>query len=392
MDPLDALTEALRLVRRANAGLTAHRCSRPEWERRLACFVEIEKLAGFGKATAAARVADVDGLAGMCGSSLGRAREVITTGRALAGSPALSEAVAEGRVSLDQASEIARTAVVAPDSVDELVEVARTESFRALRDRARRVRLDAEDPDDLRRRRHRARRVRHWIGDLGMVHLDAVLEPHVGAPIVARLEHAGRRRAAAARRSGSEGARFEQHLADAFAEMHTRPGAGPEPRRSSADVVVLVSHEITRRGWTRVAGGEICAIPGMGPIHPDTAREIAEDAFLSGVFFDGTDLRHIKRWTRSVPPEVRLALRLGPPPEFDGPRCIDCGRRLQLEVDHREPFAAGGPTSLGNSDLRCPSCHDAKTRADLETIRRTRRSQPSRNARQRQTALMPQPP
>jgi hypothetical protein len=63
--------------------------------------VELEKLAGFGKATAAARVNDADGLAAMCGSPLGRAREVITTGRALAESPVLARAMAEGRVSLD---------------------------------------------------------------------------------------------------------------------------------------------------------------------------------------------------------------------------------------------------------------------------------------------------
>jgi hypothetical protein len=242
------------------------------------------------------------------------------------------------------------------------------------------MRLDAEDPDDLRRRRHRARRLRHWIGDLGMVHLEAVLEPHVGAPIVARLE--------AARRPG-DGVRFEQHLADAFADGATGAGGDPKRRRGNAEVVVLVSHEVTRREWSDVGDGEICSIPGVGPIHPDTAREIAGDAFLSGVFYDGTDLRHLKRWTRSVPPEVRLALRLGEPPAFDGPRCVDCGGRLQLEVDHREPYAAGGPTSLGNSDLRCPPCHDAKTRADMAALRDRRRhhEERSRRTRHHQAAL-----
>jgi len=154
MDLLDALTEAVRVVRRVTAGLAADRCSRAEWERRLTVFVELEKLAGFGKASAAARVADADGLAALCGSSVGRAREVLAAGRALTASPVLAEAMADGQVSVDQASEIARTMTVAPGAVDELVEVARTGSLQTLRDRARRVRVDAEDPDDLRRRRH----------------------------------------------------------------------------------------------------------------------------------------------------------------------------------------------------------------------------------------------
>jgi len=396
MDLLDALTEAVRVVRRVTAGLAADRCSRAEWERRLTVFVELEKLAGFGKASAAARVADADGLAALCGSSVGRAREVLAAGRALTASPVLAEAMADGQVSVDQASEIARTMTVAPRAVDELVEVARTGSLQTLRDRARRVRVDAEDPDDLRRRRHQARRVRHWIGELGMVHLDAALEPHVGAPIVERLERPARHRARRLGAGDSDGdgggVRFEQHLADAFADLaaggdHDRP-----KRRDSAEVVVLVSHEITQRDWTGVADTEICSIPGIGPIHPDTAREIAQDAFLSGVFYDGTDLRHLKRWTRTIPPDIRLALRLGTPPDFDGPRCVDCGRRLQLQIDHRQPYAAGGPTALWNTDLRCPDCHDAKTRADLEAIRTQHRSDEERNRRQRQPTLPPQPP
>lgn len=72
-------------------------------------------------------------------------------------------------------------------------------------------------------------------------------------------------------------------------------------------MVVLVSHEVAKRGWNDVREGEVCKIPGVGPIAPERAKEIAQDAFLTGVSFDGKDLRNIKRWTRNIPVEVRLA-------------------------------------------------------------------------------------
>jgi hypothetical protein len=59
--------------------------------------------------------------------------------------------------------------------------------------------------------------------------------------------------------------------------------------------VVLVSHEVATRGWTDVREGEMCQIPGVGPVAPAVAKEIAHDAFLTGVFFDGKDLRHMRR-------------------------------------------------------------------------------------------------
>lgn len=87
--------------------------------------------------------------------------------------------------------------------------------------------------------------------------------------------------------------------------------------------------------------------------------------FLTGLLFDGKDLRQIKRWTRSIPAEVKAALRLGAPPGFDGPACVDCGNRNLLELDHVDPHADGGPSSYENLDWRCvPGCHPEKTRAD----------------------------
>jgi 5-methylcytosine-specific restriction endonuclease McrA len=98
--------------------------------------------------------------------------------------------------------------------------------------------------------------------------------------------------------------------------------------------------------------------PRGRPVAPQVAKDIARDAFLSGVFFDGTDLHSFARWTRTIPIDVLIAL------ELDGVRCTDCGNRFRTEFDHVEPHVAHGPASNGNLKPRCWRCHQAKTKRD----------------------------
>jgi hypothetical protein len=88
-------------------------------------------------------------------------------------------------------------------------------------------------------------------------------------------------------------------------------GSSVKPHSSRPELVILVSHEVAKRGWTDVRDGELCKIPGVGPVDPKIVKEIAMDAFLNGVFFDGEDLRHFKRYTKHIPVEVLMALELG---------------------------------------------------------------------------------
>ena len=110
---------------------------------------------------------------------------------------------------------------------------------------------------------------------------------------------------------------------------------------------------------------ERCArSPGSGQWRRRWPERSPPTPSLSGVFYDGTDLRQLKRWSRSIPIEVATALELGRPPGFDGVVCVDCGNRFRTEFDHVEPRAAGGPSSNGNLKPRCWSCHRAKTNRD----------------------------
>ena len=358
------IADALALIERANAKLRPGELSRPEARSLIDAYGRIVKLGGFGVAALSPSVGDASAVARVSGTSMGKAREAVATGTTIQASPDLDAAMRHGDVSLDQAAEIACAEEAAPGSARKLVKVAQDEAFHVLKDRARKIKLEAEQHRDLATRQHDARRARSLVDDLGMVHIHLELEPHIGAPIAARAEAAAQRLARAARKTGDTGERvpFERHLADAYGQLlGGGPGRGHARR---AEVTVLVSHSVAKRGWTDVRAGEVCKIPGLGPVAPGVAREIASDAFLNGVFFDGEDLRNFKRWSRNIPVEVRAALELGPPPDFDGIRCRDCGNYFRTECDHVRPRAAHGPVSTTNLEPRCWRCHQAKTGRD----------------------------
>jgi len=355
------IDDAIASLEKANADLQPDLFDENEARDMLAAFAQAEKLASFGKTMMAQRVQDAQAVAKMTGVSVGKAKSVVEAGKALSERPEVRGAFRSGSISLDQAAEIARADVASPGAASELLAMANRESFQVLRERSRRVVLEAEQHKDLAQRQREARSARHHIDELGMVDIHLRFVPHVGTPIVNRAETEAARLHRSAKRAGDPEP-FERYLADAYAKLFFGSGTGDARK---PEMVVLVSHEVAKRGWTDVQEGEVCKIPGIGPISPEDAKELAEDAFLTGVSYDGKDLRHMKRWTRNIPVEVRLALQLGDPPEFDGLKCADCGSRFKNEIDHIEPHVAGGPASTQNNEPLCWPCHQAKTLRDL---------------------------
>ncbi|MGH2747422.1 MAG: HNH endonuclease [Actinomycetota bacterium] len=357
VNPVD---EAVRCLEKANANLEPELLTADTARRMLAAYARAQRLAAFGVAALARKLDNATELARATGTSVGKARETVNTGRVLGGSAELNSALQQGDISLDQAAEIARAEESAPGAAKDLVTVAKKEPFHVLRDKSRKAKLEAEQLNGLGARQHAARYARSHCDELGMVNIHLALEPHVGTPIVARAEAEAARLARAAKKTDSVEP-FERHLADAYAALLCGSGKG---RAKRPELVVLVSHEVAKRGWRDVRKGEVCKIPGVGPVSPQVAKEIAEDAFLNGVFYDGKDLRNFARWSKHIPIEVATALELGDPPGFDGVVCVDCGNRFRTEFDHVEPRAARGPTSNGNIDPRCWPCHQAKTERD----------------------------
>lgn len=360
------IDQAIECLEKLNAGLSPNLYAPREAQSLHRRYAHVGKLVAFGEISLADRVGDPAELARVSGTSIGTARKALDASRQMAKNPPLTEALRRAELSFDQAYEIAKTESIAPGSTGPLLDIARNSRFHVLKDEARRMALEAQAGPGLAEIQHESRFLHHRVTDRGMIRFEGELEPHIGVPIVSRLQSEARRLA----RLATNAEPFDRYMADALPGLLS-DGKG---RTGKTEMVVLVSYEVPERGWTHVEDDEFCKIPGVGPIDPQVARRIAGDAFLLGVFFDGCDLRQVKRWGRSIPAAVRSALNLGDPPGFDGVKCVDCGNRFWIEWDHEEPHASGGPISTQNSKPRCWRCHQRKTREDREAgkLRRQR--------------------
>jgi hypothetical protein len=187
------------------------------------------------------------------------------------------------------------------------------------------------------------------------------LPPEVGVPFVNRLDAETDRVRREARRTDELLEKREAYAADALIRMTERNSRGHATR---ADVVVAVDLRAYRRGHAHE--GEVCGIVGGGPIPTDVVDELLQDGFLKAVLHDGVAVHTVKHFGRHIPAELRTALELGAPPDFDGVECTEpgCARRYGLEWDHVDPVANQGPTSFDNLKPRCWPHHQVKTDRD----------------------------
>ena len=286
------MEQLVQLAEKANADFEPELMTVEAARQDLAQAVHVRRMMEFRIAGLSRRLNDAQELARVTGTSIGKAKEVVATGKVLERSEELSSALQQGEISLEQAGEIASAEESSPGAARELLEVARKEPFHVLKDKARAAKLEAEQHQDLGARQHAARSARAYVGALGMVEIHLSLEPHVGAPITVRAEAEAARLAKQARGASSdkntasgkgpgthELEPFERYLADAYAALLSGKGKGASKR---PELVVLVSQEVAKRGWSEVRPGEVCKIPGMAPVPPKVAREIAQDAFSPG--------------------------------------------------------------------------------------------------------------
>ena len=361
------------------------------------CAVLVEELATTEKVCAAARVraaaragacgahkrrgfADVsDWLGRVSGSSAGSAKTALDTAAALVAHPEVKAALETGELSLAQARELVRTEAECPGSATELLDVAKQNSLKTLKELARDRRVRAIDVEELHRLQHAARHARHWRTSLGNVAIAVELPPELGVPLINRLDAETdrlwqqHRREANRHRGSRAGDRFAAGpvngavtrrstlAADALVRMFAAGGKG---KAQQADLVIVCDLRAYRRGYAE--DREACHIIGGGPIPVPVAQELGRDAFLKAVLHDGVAVHTIAHFGRRYPAALRTALMLGPPPNFEGQVCSvpGCGRRYHLEQDHIVPRANGGATSYENLTPRCWPHHREKTEQD----------------------------
>ena len=295
-------------------------------------------------------------LARVSGSSAGEARAALETVKQLESCPATHDAVTAGEVSLAQAAEIASM----PEHETELLELARTSGLRAVKDAARKRRVEGIDPEELHAKQHAAREFRHWKNELGMICFRGALPPVHGVAFVNRLDAETDREWRAAERDKRTEPRAAL-AADAFLRMVEGGGSG---KSTTADVVIVVDERAYRRGHAHP--GEPCHIVGGGPIPVNVVRERVDDSFVKVVLHNGVDILKVAHHGRRRSAELNTALELGAPPDFQGVTCAEpgCNRTYGLQWDHKDPCANGGVTSLENLQPLCTPHHCEKTERD----------------------------
>jgi len=332
-------------------------------------FAKMEHSAAAAKALAARRVNNsgawrLEGdrsaagwMARQTGTSEGNAIAVLETANRLSELSATDEAVRAGELSQVQAIEIASAAAAHPSSEKELLEVAKTEGVKRLKEQCDKVKAAASDElgryESIRRRRY----FRTWSDPMGAFCLEGRLTPDAGASLLAALEPYKRQIAGQARHLGRKES-DQAYQADALVALaeDSRTEAGKTGNRGPASMVhVMVDHSALIRG--EVHPGETCEIPGVGPIPVSTARSMLNDAFLAVLVTDGTDIQAVAHMGRLIPARLRTAL------DARDPVCVvpGCGERKGLEIDHVVPIEQGGPTCLSNIAKLCRWHHYLKT-------------------------------
>ncbi|MEX2587408.1 MAG: HNH endonuclease signature motif containing protein [Actinomycetota bacterium] len=364
-------------------------------------FCRMERLCAAGKALTANRVAGSGAwietserspahwVATESKCTVGHAVRVLETAEHIKRLDAASCAYRKGELSETQAYDLCAAAKLDPEAQAELLEATELQSVYEFKRSCARARAAAMSAEQRHTELHGKRYLRHWSDVHGAFCLEGRLTPETGAQVLAALEPFRQKIAERSRRERPDGSRqarsrwlgghgsdsvgshsryrstkrrrkdsADAQAADALVEMAREPRSMPEdafrpgPR---AVVHVRVDHSALVRGETEP--GEICEVPGVGPISVDAARAFASDAFVAAILTDGKDVQAVSHMGRTIPAHLRTALI-----ERD-PGCVvpGCAEKGPFEIDHVKPVAEGGATRLSNLARLCGWHHYLKT-------------------------------
>jgi hypothetical protein len=337
-------------------------------------FAELERLAAAGKTLTARRVQETaawahDGffadaatwLASVSKSSYRAARSTLDTAERLTALAATEAALRAGQLSSTQADALTAAAADDPTAEHDLLDSAAHDGPKTFREKCARVRA-AVRPDPMAgyERIRRRRNVRHWEDEDGAGRIDVRGPLDVTARIMNRIEAYAEDIFRAVRKSGAEYERSGAYAFDGLATMAEASASGAIPATRPRDTSMVVRIDLDAlRGWTEP--GEVCEIVGAGAIPVPVALRLAKDAFLKAVVTDGVDVHKVVHLGRRPPAVLVTAL------EELSQQCVraGCDATRNLDIDHNQPWAEGGPTRLSNLNRACKADHREKHRKNL---------------------------
>ena len=283
------------------------------------------------------------------------AQSVVILANQLQHLPTTQAALLSGTLSNAQAVEVARGAIVAPNTETQLLNLAKYATVRDLRDATNRVVAAATDEASRHKRIHKNRCLKTWTDQDGAFNLKALMTVANGALVMAALKPLQDEIFKAARKSGNH-ERPEAYAADALMALcAAKTSSAAKPTRANAVINIRVDINALKRGHTE--HGEVCEIAGVGPIPVATATEYLGEAFLKLLILDGVDIKTVAHMGRHIPAPLRTAVE-----ERDRVCQVPtCDMSVGLEIDHIKPFAEGGPASLENLVRLCKRHHLQKT-------------------------------
>jgi uncharacterized protein DUF222 len=330
------------------------------------------------------------------GTGIGQAVAILETSEQLIDLPETSQALRRGQLSGQQLQQIATTATGNRSSEAALLAAAASSGLKGLKQECARVRARSVSERDARQRQeqiHKRRSLQMWIDAEGVGRLEAKLTPEDLARVSGAIKRESNAVFHEARKSGHRESTLA-YDADALVGLITgtaltdgaacptlAPTDAPPTDPALADPAVtgrstLTEVTPTRRGAKRppttmylhvdlaalrrgqLDDGEVCEIPGVGPVPLATAQMELGEALLKVVISDGIDVTTVVHAGRAVPAHVRTAL------ERRDRECVvpGCNENRRLHIDHyKVRFDQGGPTELWNLCRICPFHHRQKT-------------------------------
>jgi hypothetical protein len=404
---------------------------------------DIESMISAVRGLAAARAAEAlswknDGyrsaeeeLAARTGTTPGKAKEMLNTGKRMAKQPEVTKAALDGQLTPTQATLVTEGVEADPSSADRLIGEAQTSGIGDLRDAVAKTKAAVTDLEARRKAIHKARSLRSFMDTDGVWHLRGEANPEDGKIIhsaLAPIRNALFRKARQEQRLENDDAYMFDALLT-LAQIATghpslisleelqRLGLFPnvEPpsgdtqaaessgvpsgrarrkkrRRFAVDAKILirVDYDSLLRGAP--IDGETCELVGFGPVATSVVEEYLSTAnpFIVAVLTKAQDVVGIAHLGRQPLAVQQSAL------EWLYPSCAaeGCSRRLRLERDHRIDWAKTHYTMFGQLDLLCRHHHRLKTTANWGLVdgRGKRPFVPPDDARHpRHAAPAPQP-
>ena len=365
-DQVRAAIEGLRIVLRE---LEPECLDGPLARRLVEAFAEVERLGG-AAALAARRVAQTGAwkqvgchrdaaswMASVAGTTISQAAATLETAARLEALPETEEALRAGALSSAQVDAIAAAATADRNAERTLLESARRDGVKGLRENCARVRAAACRDEVVRYQAIRERRsLRHWTDPDGAGRIDIRGPVDATAAVLAALEPYERDLFKEARDSGNR-ERPDALAFDALVAMSAASvdgGSEVTTKNSCSTLVIRADHGALVRGHTEA--GETCEIAGVGPIPVAVAQRLADDCFLKVLLTDGEDVRAVAHVGRVIPARLRTAVE-----EQYRECCVEgCHVARHLEIDHNIPVAEGGLTALSNLHRLCHHHHDYK--------------------------------